>query len=446
MKIRFRTSTLFLTLLIVVFALTTLMFINARQTAITQQASLQAPTSEGYPPPPEPTPSLRYLVDPPPTRAVSRTPPPSPTPYWTPTRRPWPTHPPTPVVTVFPTAEPPIVPPQPGEAVSYRLVFNENNNKILRIVEESGEETIVDVHALTGKWLAGMGDWGKPSPSGRYVVLSLWDEIPFETDALFLGVGDLYLLDTETAQLRLLVEEGSYPAWSSNGSRIAYRNNRTGALDILDVSSGDTQEFYRPSAKNIAVSTPLWSPDDRKIAFAWSSGGMGLGAIMVIDLDSRATVQVVPGKFFTFPHQWPVSGDEVFFISVRGEDLSSRSPRNLWKVNIHTRVRQQVTQDLSILSKVGKSPNGEWLVFSGVHKLEGSNIAHNLWLFRIDNNNLKRLTNGLPNRLFRFWISNRKIFYERRRGNDPGLWQIDLFTGKRQKLADKGRDFVAVKK
>lgn len=105
------------------------------------------------------------------------------------------------------------------------------------------------------------------SPDGRRVVYAVTrPDVEAEQDRVA-----LHLLDVETGARRQLTagtgSDGS-PAWSPDGSLIAFVSDRAGATQVF-VIAPDGGEARRLTNLEKGVSgTPAWSPDGRKLAFA----------------------------------------------------------------------------------------------------------------------------------------------------------------------------------
>jgi len=76
------------------------------------------------------------------------------------------------------------------------------------------------------------------------------------------GPPGLYVADASGANPRLLVE-GEWPAWSPDGTRIAFQ--RGGSIHVIDVTGSGERAIA-------AGVEPAWSPDGRRLALAAAEG------------------------------------------------------------------------------------------------------------------------------------------------------------------------------
>ena len=137
------------------------------------------------------------------------------------------------------------------------------------------------------------------------------------------GNDDLYILNTETRDLRKLTNDyydDRDPAWSPRGDKIVFTSDRTPFgkdnkynLFLYDIKTGSIDYL---TYGNESYSAPAWSKDGSKLAFTCDAGGAQ--NIWIMDVDKR-----FPGGFrsmtkvtyFTtaaFDPTWTNSGDLVF--------------------------------------------------------------------------------------------------------------------------------------
>ena len=373
---------------------------------------------------PTPTPTL-WIEPPPPTRPP------------TPTIPPVPTRLPTPIVTRIPTAAPPIIPLPSRELEPYTLVYREGS--VIRAVDSDGrhDRIVIDIPAHLSRFLIDpsflMGAWVSPAPDGSRLALVVsnfenLDAVPGGRLPEFA----IYLLDSTTRELRLLVEDGVKPVWSPNGDRIAYRSTRTQGLWVVDVATGDAQELFSvgyPETENQA-DWFTWSPDAHKIAVVKNWGGVAnVGGIWLVDMATGAeAVPLVEMEMNASSLEWSPTGRELLFLTSVGEHITSERPENLWLIDVESHDRRQLTSNMGVYG--GRpiwSSDGNWVFFSGVNLLEGETPAYDLWLVTRYGNDLRRLTSDLAVDLDPLLLPDgiRILFLKR----GSGLWEMDLVNG-----------------
>ena len=88
------------------------------------------------------------------------------------------------------------------------------------------------------------------------------------------------------------------PAWSPDAARLAFVSNRTGQTQIWTMNADGTNPVQLTSQGNNNV--PAWSPDGRRIAF-WSGNDNGFGQIWVMDaVDGSNKTQLTYPRFDSY--------------------------------------------------------------------------------------------------------------------------------------------------
>ncbi|HET9286282.1 MAG TPA: hypothetical protein VFO26_01875 [Gaiella sp.] len=153
----------------------------------------------------------------------------------------------------------------------------------------------------------------------------------------------IYLMDADGSGQRRLTEEvgdpstpegvqfQTDPAWSPDGTRIAFASAREGSFDIY-VMSADGTGTKRLTSSSAQDRSPSWSPDGSRIAFSRSSDG---GKVWLMDADGtdvrRLTDELAEegepswspdGRWIAYTHRAP--GTDVREIWVARPDGSGR--------------------------------------------------------------------------------------------------------------------------
>ncbi len=149
------------------------------------------------------------------------------------------------------------------------------------------------------------------------------------------GYSRIYAMSDDGSDQRALSDpqygSDTYPAWSPDGSSIAfvsYRDQHLLYAEIYVMDADGENERNITNAPDSNDTYPTWSPDGRSIAFVSDRGfGVRLPRIYIMDADGENVRHVPSGHDTVFPPEWPSwptwsrDGASIFFRTSHSEIL-----------------------------------------------------------------------------------------------------------------------------
>jgi len=205
---------------------------------------------------------------------------------------------------------------------------------------------------------------------------------------------DIWAMDADGANARAVVtgpDSDRDPALSPDGTTIAFV--RTAAIPTGQVIEGTTcDQIFAVHADGTALRPltdctaqdegPAWSPDGTRIAF-WSNRGGGFN-IWVMNADGTGMTRVTSGRDDSAP-AWSPDGTEIAFAGApdmgRGEDI--------FVVRADGTGLTRLTDDPAYEENPAWSPDGTLIAFA---RSENADFAWDVWVMNADGTAQRRLT------------------------------------------------------
>jgi Tol biopolymer transport system component len=266
------------------------------------------------------------------------------------------------------------------------IVFESNrsgNNEIWTMKSDG-----TDLFQITDRVAGGLATGPAVSPDGRRIAFSLAD--PASGDDW-----DIYLINVDGSGVTNLTNDPAFdgwrPAWSPDGTKVAFFSDRTGDEEIWVINADGTGAVNLTNSPG-SDADPAWSPDGTKIAFL--SFRDGNGEIYVMNADGTGQTRLTDEPAREDWPAWSPDGTRIAFDSFRD------GSRQIYIMNADGTnvVRLTSTPEGTSASAAAWSPDGAKIALSS-----DLDSGLDIWLINIDGTGLVNLTDGVCCDFFPSW-------------------------------------------
>jgi tricorn protease len=194
-------------------------------------------------------------------------------------------------------------------------------------------------------------------------LIQSWGLSPSGKRAVVAARGDVWTLPAKEGSPRNLTRTSGIaerdPAWSPDGTRIAYFSDSSGEYELHLIAADGKGEPRRLTEGGAAFrANPIWSPDSRYIVFTDKTGSLFAhsiesGATTLVDKDPWA------GDLLGEPPSWSHDGR---WLAYSRQDERSAMPV-IWLYEVETGDKHQVTAGMFADHLPTFDRKGDWLYF-----------------------------------------------------------------------------------
>jgi Tol biopolymer transport system component len=151
----------------------------------------------------------------------------------------------------------------------------------------------------------------------------------------------------------------AYPAYSSDGERIAYMSNADGDFDIyvVNLDRGERRQLTNAPDRD---GTPAWSPDGQRIAF--QSFRDGHSQVYVMDADGTNVRNLSSSDSHDEHPFWSSDGSHILFVSDRDTPAGSEPSLDLYVMDADGTNVRRITSTPETETYASWSPDGSRIV------------------------------------------------------------------------------------
>jgi len=233
------------------------------------------------------------------------------------------------------------------------------------------------------------------------------------------GNHDIFVMDPDGSNEVRLTTSLAYddqPAWSPDGTKIAFMSGRDGNFEIYSMTStgaAQTRLTNNPQGDGF----PAWSPDGSRIAFVRGNlNSPNTFEIYLMDATGGNEVRLTNDSVIDGVPSWSPDGTKIVFMS-GGSSVFDPNSFEIYTINADGSNRTRLTNNSIVDGQPSYSPDGTKIVFASGDAMNPNGIE--IYVMSANGTNLTRLTNNSVTDAFPTWSQDgTRIVFARGSVND----------------------------
>lgn len=212
--------------------------------------------------------------------------------------------------------------------------------------------------------------------------------IAFQSDRA--GDEGIYIINVDGTGEKRLVANGSTPAWSPDGTKIAYTDG-----DLWIVNADGTQPLRITNTPDVREDCPTFSPNGSRVAFDATNGRHGIATINVDGTDRRQLTPASdedPYAGRSDSPVWSPDGQTIAYWSEVQEES------RITVIRPDGTGRKELTGDIKTVNyQLSFSPDSAKIAFAKLDKVKQANdndvtYIPNIYVMNVDGTDIQQLT------------------------------------------------------